>query len=60
MPGNRGHSINKLSPEDNIGIVKHPFLEGDNDELRTSEVCLQHLSNVLQISNRNKWITAYH
>ena len=59
MSGNRGHSINKLSPEDNVSVVKHPFLEGDNNELRTPEVCLQHLSNVLQISNRNTWITAY-
>ena len=48
-PGDRGHSINKLGSEENVGVVEHSVLERDHDELAVLEVVFQHLADVLSV-----------
>lgn len=42
--------IHKLSAIDDIGVVEHAFLQGDNNELRVGEVGFDHAPNVLSVT----------
>lgn len=45
--GDGRDAVDKLGPEQNVGIGKHALLERDNDELRVGEVRLDHAPDVL-------------
>lgn len=41
-------AVDKLRPEDDVGVVEHAFLERDHDELARAEMGLEHGANVLE------------
>ena len=45
----RGDAINELGFEENICVVEHAVFKGNHDELRVSEMCSQHLADVLRV-----------
>ena len=48
--GHGGHPVHKLGAEEHVGVVEHPVLERDDDELGAPEVGLQHVANVLSVT----------
>jgi hypothetical protein len=49
-PRDGGHPVHKLGAEEDVGVVKHPVLERDDDELGAPEVSLQHVADVLGVT----------
>ncbi len=45
-----GHPVHKLGAEEDVGVVEQPVLERDDDELGAPEVGLQHVANVLGVT----------
>ncbi len=45
-----GHPVHKLGAEEDVGVVEHPVLERDDDELGAPEVGLQHVADVLGVT----------
>ena len=48
--GDGGHAVHKLGAKEDVGVVEHPVLEGDDDELGAPEVGLEHVANVLRVA----------
>ena len=49
-PRDCGHSVDELGPEQNVGVVEHAVLERHHDELGALEVGLEHVANVLGVT----------
>ena len=48
--GHSGHPVNELGAEQDVGVVEHAVLERDHDELGALEVGLEHVANVLGVT----------
>jgi hypothetical protein len=48
--GHRGHPVHKLGAEENVGVVEHAVLEGHDYELGAPEVGLEHVADVLGVT----------
>ena len=53
-PGHRGHSIHKPGLEENVCVIEHTVLQRNNDELRTTKMAPQHLTDILRSGQRER------
>lgn len=44
------HSVDELGAEQHVGVIEHAVLQGNNDELGLFEMRLQHVSDVLRMT----------
>ena len=44
------HTVHKLSAEQNVRVVEHSVFEGDKNELGALEVSLEHMPDVLRVT----------